>query len=187
MLPKLAEHVTGLEWEQAREAVGRVLGLATPVPAAALRRAMVEDAYCQALLAAPSNPARAQQLVNDPRNGPFTLPGDGVDAAGASTHSDSTSRLMIKAGAALTRWAASGFATVDQETFERRWGACTVCPELVEAPDSWVYKVTMSSKSDSRICGACGCVAIRKARVASERCPRPDPARPGLNRWGEGG
>ena len=186
MLPELAEKLTGLDWEQARAAVAEVLGLPSPLPAAALRRAMVEDRYCFVLLAFRGNLPRLHDLVNDPRNRPYVLPGDGeTPAPRPQPGGHSTAGLMIKAGQALNRWAVAGFPTVDQETLERRFAACSACPELTEPPVKWVYKVTLATTSDERICNACGCVASRKARLLTERCPRPDPGRPELSRWGE--
>ena len=56
---------------------------------------------------------------------------------------------------------------------------------LSPQPPKWVYRWTSSKRGDPRICGACGCTAARKARLASESCPMRDPANPGLTRWGE--
>lgn len=35
------------------------------------------------------------------------------------------------------------------------------------------------------ICGLCGCVAAKKARLPHEACPGPDPRDPTQTRWGE--
>jgi hypothetical protein len=188
VLAELEERLDGLEWEQARAAAAEYVGLPGPLPAPALRRAMVEDTYCFVLLAFRGNQPRLRELVEHPGNRPYELPGDcapGAVTVGTATANRSTAGLAVEAGKALSRWAAAGFRTVDPETYERRTAACAACPELTEPPVTWVYKVAMAKADDDRVCGACGCVAFRKARLVSERCPRRDPADPGLTRWGE--
>ncbi|SDM01855.1 hypothetical protein [Nonomuraea jiangxiensis] len=183
MLTELEEKLDGLEWEQARVAAAEYVGLPGPLPAPALRRAMVEDRYCLVLLAFRGNLPRLKELVTHPDNRAYELPEDSAPAA--TTANRSTAGLVIEAGKALNRWAGAGFRTVDQETYERRTAACAGCPELIEPPVRWVYKVALATAGDDRVCGACGCVASRKARLATERCPRRDPARPELSRWDE--
>lgn len=183
MPTELEEKLNGLEWEQARVVAAEYVGLPDPLPAPALRRAMVEDRYQLVLLAFRGNLPRLQELIDHPDNRAYELPGDSAPAA--ATASRSTAGLVIEAGKALNRWAASGFRTVDPETYERRTAACAGCPELTEPPVKWVYKVAMAKPSDDRVCGACGCVASRKARLVTEHCPRRDPARPEQSRWGE--
>jgi hypothetical protein len=133
---------------------------------------MVDDRFCMVLLAFRGNPTRLGELVNHPDNVAYELPGDAVTPAPRSTVA-----LVAEAGRAVTRWASSGFRTVDEPVFEQRWAACTACPELIEPPETIVYRVAVAKVSDDRVCGACGCVAARKARLATERCPR--------GRWGE--
>ncbi|UPJ53426.1 hypothetical protein IVB30_20180 [Bradyrhizobium sp. 200] len=187
MLPFLSERLAGLDWGQAQSAMGDLLGLDEPLPAAALRRALVEDDYCVALFAQRGVPLRIGELVNDPGNDRFELPNDKKDPAlpcsDARVHS--TVELMVKGGKALGQWTLSGFETVDSATFERRFDACQRCPELSASPNKWIYKVALSAASDDRICGACGCIAIRKARLPTEHCPRTDSEQPSLSRWGE--
>ncbi|MEV5043494.1 hypothetical protein AB0N20_02055 [Streptomyces griseoincarnatus] len=188
MLAELKKRLDGLEWEQARAAAAEYIGLPHPLPAPALRRAMVEDTYCFVLLAFRGNQQRLRELVDHPDNRPYELREDSAPATAGTqtaTANRSTAGLVVEAGKALNRWAAAGFRTVAPETYERRTAACAACPELTEPPVKWVYKVAMAKASDDRVCGACGCVASRKARLVSERCPRRDPADPELTRWGE--
>lgn len=184
MLVELEEKLTDLEWDQARAAAADYVGLPVPLPAAALRRAMIDDRFCFVLLAFRGNLPRLGELVNHPDNRAYELRGDD-EAPAPQPEGRSTAGLVIEAGKALNRWASSGFRTVDEQTYERRSAACSACPELTEPPVKWVYKVALAKASDDRVCGACGCVASRKARLVTERCPRRDPGRPELSRWGE--
>jgi hypothetical protein len=183
VLTELEEQLDGLEWEQARVAAAEYVGLPGSLPAPALRRALVEDRYCRVLLAFRGNLPRLQGLVDHPDNRAYALPEDCAPAP--VTTDSSTAGLVKEAGRALKDWAAAGFRTADPETYERRTAACAGCPELTEPPVKWVYKVALATASDDRVCGACGCVASRKARLVTEHCPRRDPARPDLSRWGE--
>lgn len=187
MLTELEERLTGLEWEEARMAAAELVGLPGPLPAAALRRAMVEDRYCFALLAFRGNQARLRELVTHPDNRAYELAEDTPPPTPPAPPppNRSTAGLAAEAGKALNRWAASGFRTVDSETYTRRLAACAACPELVDPPVRWLYKVAVVGADDDRVCGACGCVAARKARLVTEGCPRRDPERIGLSRWGE--
>ncbi|MDP9696691.1 UNVERIFIED_ORG: hypothetical protein J2X79_004274 [Arthrobacter globiformis] len=189
MLRELEEQLTGLEWDQARSAAAEYVGLSEPLPAPVLRRALVDDRYCFVLLAFRGNQSRLQELMHHPDNQAYELTGDnalddGTEHLSPPRH-QSTAALVIEAGKALNRWTSSGFRTVDEETYERRTAACAACPELIEPPIKWVYKVAIAGADDDRVCGACGCVASRKARLATEQCPRADPGRAGLSRWGE--
>ena len=174
MLAELEETLAGLDWDQARAAAADHVGLPAPLPPAALRRAMVDDRFCFVLLAFRGNLPRLGELVNHPGNVAYELPGD--TPAAPTPAPRSTVALVAEAGRAMTRWASSGFRTVDDATHDRRWAACTACPELVEPPITLLYQVAVA-KGDDRVCGACGCVAARKVRLVTERCPR--------GRWGE--
>ncbi|MEO7179143.1 MAG: hypothetical protein ABIW83_09885, partial [Allosphingosinicella sp.] len=128
-----------------------------------------------------------QRLLRHPRNVEFeeVVEGGAAEDAPAEAREQSTARLGAKAGLALYAWAKSGFAMLDQEAFEARFAACEGCDQLGPPPDKWMYKLTASKRGDPRVCGACGCVAARKARLASESCPLADPGDPALTRWGE--
>jgi hypothetical protein len=94
--------------------------------------------------------------------------------------------LLAKATGAFARWARQGFTRVEPEEFDRRYAACLACPHLTEPSDAAVYKVAgPRTGDDRRICDACGCFVVPKARRTSEHCPVADPSRPGLNRWGQ--
>jgi len=97
----------------------------------------------------------------------------------------SNSRLALYAGRALWNWSKAGFATVDEETFQRRIGICLVCPNMMRAPKRLAYQLADDGETDARICVLCECSISRKARWASESCPEQDPSHPDVNRWGE--
>ncbi|MFG3254667.1 hypothetical protein [Streptomyces sp. NPDC048172] len=78
--------------------------------------------------------------------------------------------LLGRAGAALARWAASGFGRVPQETYQGRLAACRGCDQLKAPPDRALYRL-MGGGDGRTVCGMCGCDVRRKAALASESCP----------------
>lgn len=181
------------------ERLGVFLGLATAAPMPVVRRAIVDDRFCRYLLTSRGRPSTLKVLFADPANqqyqdGPEAVAdvvADAVadpvaDPAPAPTATERSSfSLIMKAGAAVAKWGASGFARVDDATFEARFDACQRCDQLVAPPDKVLYKVRLNAQSDQRVCNACGCPAARKAKLPTEHCPLADPANPGFNRWGE--
>ncbi len=83
---------------------------------------------------------------------------------------------------AIARWAAVGFRPVDVPTLEARVAACRRCPHLAE-PGQILQKAVAGR--GGKMCGLCSCAVEKKAFLPTERCPAPDPERPGLNRWGD--
>jgi hypothetical protein len=172
-------HLRGVEADAERRALlGEFLGIGRSVPPGVIERALSDETYAVHLVMSRNNRHTLARLL-----GPHELAAPAAPAP--SEQQQSTVSLLHKAGGALTRWMASGFATVSNEDFERRFRACEACENLVEAPDTTLYRVALARASDSRICAACGCVASRKARLATERCPSPKPDDPTMNRWGE--
>lgn len=172
---------------EAQAAFGEFLGLDGPVPAPVIRHAFADQYFRHNLILNRGRPDVLQRLFRHPRNAEFAdAEADEAPAAAAqvAAPAPSTSELAGKAGKALYTWAKSGFAVLDQSAFEARFAACERCDKLQAAPDNWVYALA-TKRGDPRVCGACGCVAAKKARLASEACPLPDPANPGLTRWGE--
>jgi hypothetical protein len=169
---------------EAQAAFGEFLGLDGPVPAKVIRHAFADQYFRHNLILCRNRPELLWKLMQHPRNAEFE-----EQAAPASASPAAASRgapeLAAKAGKALYTWAMSGFALLEQEAFEARFAACEACDLLSEAPDTLLYRVTRSKRGDPRVCGACGCVAARKARLASESCPMPDRTDPTRTRWGE--
>jgi hypothetical protein len=159
-----------------------MLGLDEPVPPEVLARACSDDQFARYLLRSRGHSTILAMLMSAPGNAAYreAQPSDSATAPDISNLS-----LMKKAGKATLKWAASGFRRVDDETLERRLTACQSCPHLTEPPDRLIYQVSLLSRSDPRVCAACGCVASRKAAFPAEACPVEDPARPGWTMWQE--
>jgi hypothetical protein len=178
---------------EARAAFGDLLGLDAPVSAGALRHAFADQYYRHNLILNRNRPEVLRHLLRHPRNAefeqveedPFEDAPTDAQLASTAVASQGAGQLAAKAGKALFEWAKTGFAVLDQEAFEARFSACERCDMLAEPPDKLVYALTRSKRSDPRVCGACGCTAARKARLASEQCPLSDPADPSRTRWGE--
>ncbi len=94
-------------------------------------------------------------------------------------------KLMAHGARALWNWGKTGFAVVDEGTFQKRVAICLSCPNAMRAPSRLAYRLAQSGEADAQICVFCGCVISHKARLASETCPDQDPHAPGANRWGE--
>jgi hypothetical protein len=82
-----------------------------------------------------------------------------------------TGELLVRAGAALARWAASGFERVDQATYDQRLATCQACEYLSSPPKTALYRLIVPSQETRTVCGLCGCDVTRKAWLATERCP----------------
>jgi hypothetical protein len=166
-------------WDDTRARVGRGLGLEGPVPDPVLRRMLAEPGFARDVTISRGAPAFLRALFDDPRTARYAGPL-------AEQAERSNAELLKSAAGALLRWGRTGFARVDDATFQRRWSACQGCPHLQDPPaDRALYRVKLAGDVDRRVCDACGCVASRKARLPSESCPVADALDPALNRWGE--
>lgn len=171
-----------------RAELGEFLGLSRSAPPGVLERAWGNETYAFHLVMSRNNPHTLARLLGPHEGAGAAAPAAVASAAVAPAPvppQHSTAALLRKAGGALTRWAASGFATVTDEEFERRFRACEACENLVAAPTTAVYRLALVRASDSRVCAACGCAAARKARLATEHCPSASPSDATMNRWGE--
>jgi hypothetical protein len=166
-------------WDEMCSVLGEYLGLKQPISKAVLRRAREDDRFARHLFTCKYHPDLLKVLLSDPKNKSYEHPED------IKPEQRSNLQLIAKASKALLEWGKVGFTQVDQATFERRFDSCQACEYLIEPPDQLVYKITLSKKSDQRVCSACGCAAARKARIPTETCPVADSANPSLNRWGE--
>lgn len=177
MIEELLEVDETTSWEEVCKRFGEFLGLETAVQSGVLRRAMEDPLYAHDLITSRNTPGFLAVLLRDPQNNEY----EPVRTADKK----STAELVAKASEAFFKWGKAGFSTVDDETFEQRWSACTSCEHLSEPPDQLAYKIIASKKSDRRVCNACGCVASRKAKLPTEKCPVASPVNPGMNRWGQ--
>lgn len=159
-----------VSWDSMRLEFGAYLGLPDPVPSAVLKKAINDEKYACYIASARNNPEFLQMLFNVP----------------PEVKEDHTSlQLLGKAARSLINWGASGFGFAGETLYTTRLNACSSCEYLRAAPDKAIYNFKMSNDTDDRICSACGCVASRKARLASESCPVQSIKDPSLNRWGE--
>lgn len=158
-----------------RTELGALLGLDAPVSPAVFARAFNDPDYARNLALCRNTPAFRDFLLAEAERGapeaPETIP------------RFSSLELTAKATRSFWEWARSGFATLDPEIYEARFEACLACPNLMAASDQLAYRATGADRQ--RVCGLCGCVAARKAKLPHERCPGADPERSGYNRWGQ--
>ena len=161
-----------------RTRLGEMLNLEEPVSEAVARLAIEDPLYAHHLMVSRDNLDFLLALLSRPEQGRA-----GGEAPGALT----TNALLARAAKALWRWSKAGFTKLDDATYRARLDACLACPHLVEPPDRLVYRVaaTAGAGMDGRVCGKCGCLAARKARLPSESCPDRQPGNPHVTRWGE--
>lgn len=167
--------------DDVRVRVETALGLAEPMPTAALQRMLVDEEYFHSLLVARSAPAMLAHLLAKARPA-------GAEHEAAPTVSDgghTAPQLVAKAASAFWQWSSGGFSRVEDELYEQRIAACLGCDQLSAAPDTMLHKVAGLLATDKRSCRACGCFVSAKARLPRENCPLGDSARPDLSRWGE--
>jgi hypothetical protein len=141
-----------------RDALGRILGLDGPVPESVLIAAVENEDYARNLLLCRREPELLRDLIARPPH---------------ERRRFGAVELAARGSRALARWAATGFTTVDDATYQRRMSACVQCPEL------------SGQGSDRPVCSLCGCRVVWKARMTSESCPAASPDDPSLTRWGE--
>jgi hypothetical protein len=154
--------------------MAEVLGTSEPLTERVVTAALADPLYAHHLLACKGNETFLRILLDNPPD---------VNAEPFRGNVE----LIAKASKALFHWARTGFSTVDIATFEKRIDACRACSELVAPSDQIVYRAMQrtSTEEDHRICRACGCVAVKKARLPSENCPLPNTENPAVSRWGE--
>jgi hypothetical protein len=157
--------------------LGTLIGLGGPVAPEVFARAAEDPDYARNLILCRNSPPLRDFLLEQAKG--WAVP--------AVSQADDKSTLELAAHAAKSfwQWTKSGFAQVDEATYERRFAACIACPNLRPPPDRLAYKLVGADADRRRVCGLCGCVASRKARLPHETCPAPHPERPSVNRWDE--
>lgn len=186
MIDRLQQLEQSQSWEDVRLEFGKYLGLQGAAPAGVTRRAMEDRMFAHYLVVCREHPSYLEKLLKDPKNKKYedTAAGPAVTVLPVADDR-SNLELVARASKSLFKWAQAGFERVDQVEFDKRFETCKTCPFLAAAPDKMVYKFKLKNETDMRVCNACGCVASRKARLATEACPKADPANPGFNHWGQ--
>lgn len=135
----------------------------------------------------PSAPAARAEAGAQVEAGVDVLPAAGVEVGAglAAGPARSTASLVFQASRSLLRWAAGSFKTVDDEHHARRMAACGSCEHLRAPAGNLVHDLIRAIDPASKVCGLCGCVAAKKARLPHESCPAADPHDPTMTRWGE--
>ncbi|WP_148669197.1 hypothetical protein [Burkholderia pyrrocinia] len=179
--------------EQFRQQMGEFLHLEHPVTERAALACVLQPDYARRLLAARGHPAMLEHLLAaapqvDRRHSRFRFQAEDAPASdGAPARMDglSSARLVAEASKSLLRWAVSGFTPVDDATYERRLNACVGCEHLTRPDDRLIYKLATAFDASRSVCGLCGCVVAKKARVPHEACPGTDPHDERRTRWGD--
>ncbi len=162
-----------VELEEHCAELGALLGLDGPVAHAVVLRAGSDPDYARNLMLCRDNPMLRGVLLEQ------------AQAAPAPAEVPGSAALAVRAAKALLAWGRTGFGTADETMLAERLAACTACPDLRSAPDRLAYKLAGKALRDG-VCGLCGCLVARKARMLDERCPSgAAPDRPGYNRWGQ--
>jgi hypothetical protein len=81
-----------------------------------------------------------------------------------------TAALIARAGTAVAKWAAAGFAQVSDEIFQQRRRTCLSCEHLGPPPNG-LAQLLARSPEEHNYCQLCGCYTVHKARLATETCP----------------
>ncbi|WIM93012.1 hypothetical protein ACTOB_004977 [Actinoplanes oblitus] len=164
MIPILEEvEKDGASWQEMCLRLGRILGLDSPVPGSVLRRARADDRFAAHLMICRGTPDLLKEALFDAGNRAFERPQDSAER--------SVTQLGRGLVSSLASWVADGARFAPKDLHEQRLSTCRSCPHLVDPPTKLVYRVALVGSSDQRVCHLCGCVATRKARVASEKCP----------------
>lgn len=185
MLPVLRILEAAGDQTAMRQEVANLLGLDEPVAPEVIERACNDDHYASYLFRSVGHPELLSVVMAAASHPAPRLGEEASEPEAPQYMGPSNIELLKKASGAMLKWAGGGFQRLDPEVIERRWAACTACSYLREPPDRVLYKVTLSPRSDQRVCSACGCTASRKAGLPDEACPVEDTDRPGFTRWQE--
>ncbi|MBB6503013.1 hypothetical protein [Pedobacter cryoconitis] len=171
-------------FQDMRDRMGAFLGMNTPIPENAMRRAVQDQDYANNLITCRNAPGFLEVLLTDPENEQYAL----------NTVQDneiSNVELIQKAAGAFMRWGKAGFSVVDDTTLEIRENACMGCENLSK-PEKKLQKLVTSKPSEQIgkrisdcVCKLCGCSLSKKIRIPTESCPARHPENSNLNRWGE--
>lgn len=145
--------------------VGRLLGVSGALPLDAVRVAAVHTAYAQALAEHRHAPAELALLLESP-------------PAVAGPRDTSDAELLVRGARAIARWILAGAPAVSARVYLARLEACSACPQLRTPPHRLFYDLALVPRSEASVCALCGCVAGKKAWLATETCPETPPRWP---------
>ncbi|RPH30723.1 MAG: hypothetical protein EHM93_15310 [Bacteroidales bacterium] len=162
-----------------REELSNLLNLDEPVSEEVYLAALHDNNYLHNLLVSKGTPEFFTHFLQQAKGVLANLKVEDEHYNGKNTD-----ELIIDFAKALLKWGKSGFAKVDNQTFNQRLNACLACDFLSSVPDKFVYKM-LSKKGSSGICRFCGCLVEKKALLATDTCPEVSLENNKINRWGE--
>jgi|GEM_PF-2357364 len=155
-----------------------LLGMEETISDAAYFRAVNDRTYLHNLLCSRGTPF-LEALLNN------TNPDEQIVSNKDVEVNIPPDKLLLRFAKSMMKWGKSGFAKVDEETYNRRLAVCAKCNLLSGVPDQFLYKLVNNKQGNSGVCASCGCVVSKKALLATDTCPEKHPEKPGMNRWGE--
>ena len=158
-----------------------LLGLGETVSDRAYFRAVNDRTYLHNLLCSRGTPL-LETLLND--TGDYFSDKQPINHKNTKVNR-SPDKLLLRFAKSMIKWGKSGFAKVDEATYNRRLAACSTCNLLSSVPNQFLYKLVKNKHGHSGICASCGCIVSKKALIATDTCPEKHPGKPGINRWGE--
>jgi hypothetical protein len=169
----LAEIKTLDNWEDVRHHVGELINFDGELPDAVINRVLTDEKFALYLVMTKDSPKLQYQLLYN------------TTLQTKEEKAPSNTDLLIKASGSLFKWAKAGFTQISEVAYEKRINACHSCPNLKEPAKKAVYLASKLAGGEQSVCGLCGCVAARKAKLPTESCPAQDPVNPSFSRWGE--
>lgn len=155
--------------------LGLHLGLDSPAPLAAAKRACSDELYARALHSLRKLP-QMRDLVLAAAN----------DVKTNEPSGPTNSELVKKAANSVLKWGMDGLKPSEPWIIEKRLAACNACDKQVPAPNTLIYKgATIAVGKDAKICATCNCLTNTKAAIPTEKCPERAMDNPNLSRWGE--
>jgi hypothetical protein len=93
--------------------------------------------------------------------------------------------LSQGAASAFWDWMKDGFGVVSPSRYASRLQACRTCPFFQPAGQHVLHKVANLLSRPSPVCGKCGCMIHKKAKMVSSHCPAEQADRAGYTLWGD--
>lgn len=157
--------------EKASEALNHILGLGSDVtPEQLIQTFGTEENFEKLSRPGISVPEIRQSIIENSQE----------------TDPELSSQEIISNGlTAFWNWAKTGFGVTGPEQYEARLAVCGGCNHYKDAPPTKLYRIGGKLVKTPKICGLCGCLMEKKARLASENCPAPHDEIKGVSKWNE--